>query len=164
MTQFPAPTGWYDVARKRLLAGKSLHPTQHAEVTEAVLAGRREPLWSPAASGNARCRTPTKFADWFGLKLATGGLAQAVLFPRIERDAAPAVGGCRRTLSEADFMHGVTEDRYPDILGLAPPGGSGSSDARRSVAYHLDKLPQHTVVLGHDLAANSAFLHQLLSE
>lgn len=60
-------------------------------------------------------------------------------------------------------MHGASEDRYPDILGLAPAGGSGSSDARQSVAYHLDKLPQHTVVLGHDLSANAAFVHQLLS-
>ncbi|MGW3020591.1 hypothetical protein [Streptomyces longwoodensis] len=157
--------GWHDVARKRLEAGEALHPTQHPDVTDAVLAGRREPLWEPGGKRERKVQVyPDQFADWFGLKLATSGLAQALLFPRIQRDAAPAVEGCRRTLSNADFMHGATEDRYPDILGLAPAGGSGSSDARQSVAYHLDKLPQHTVVLGHDLAANAAFLHQLLSE
>ncbi|WP_411152915.1 hypothetical protein [Streptomyces sp. A30] len=157
--------GWYDVARKRLEAGEALHPTQHPDVTDAVLAGRREPLWEPGGKRERKVQVyPDQFADWFGLKLATGGLAQAVLFPQIRRDATPAVEGCRRTLSDADFMHGATEDRYPDILGLAPAGGSGSSDARQSVAYHLDKLPHHTVALGHDLAANAAFLHQLLSE
>ncbi|WP_432139158.1 MULTISPECIES: hypothetical protein [unclassified Streptomyces] len=157
--------GWHDVARKRLEAGEALHPTQHPDVTDAVLAGRREPLWEPGGKRERKVQVyPDQFADWFGLKLATGGLAQAVLFPQIRRDAAPAIKGCRRTLSDADFMHGASEDRYPDILGLAPAGGSGSSDARQSVAYHLDKLPQHTVVLGHDLAANAAFLHQLLSE
>ncbi|MFI1852942.1 hypothetical protein [Streptomyces sp. NPDC020480] len=157
--------GWHDVARKRLEAGETLHPTQHPDVTDAVLARRREPLWEPGGKRERKVQVyPDQFADWFGLKLATSGLAQAVLFPQIRRDAAPAVEGCRRTLSDADFMHGATEDRYPDILGLAPAGGSGSSDARQSAAYHLDKLTQHTVVLGHDLAANAAFLHQLLSE
>ncbi|MFC7982798.1 hypothetical protein [Streptomyces sp. NPDC057336] len=157
--------GWYDVARKRLEAGEALHPTQHPDVTDAVLAGRREPLWEPGGKRERKVQVyPDQFADWFGLKLATGGLAQAVLFPQIRRDAAPAVEGCRRVLRDADFMHGATEDRYPDILGLAPAGGSGSSDARQSVGYHLDKLTQHTVILGHDLAANAAFLHQLLSD
>ncbi|MYQ91464.1 hypothetical protein GTY20_09050 [Streptomyces sp. SID4946] len=157
--------GWYDIARKRVGAGEALHPTQHQDVTAALLAGRREPLWEPSGKRERKVQVyPDQFADWFGLKLATSGLAQAVLFPQIRRDAAPAVEGCRRTLGDADFMHGATEDRYPDILGLAPAGGSGSSDARQSVAYHLDKLPQHTVVLGHDVAANAAFLHQLLSE
>ncbi|MFE5160011.1 hypothetical protein ACFRNT_16105 [Streptomyces sp. NPDC056697] len=157
--------GWYDVARKRLQAGESLHPTQHPEVTKAVLAGRREPLWEPGGKRERKVQVyPDQFADWFGLKLATGGLGHSVLFPQIQHDAVPAVEGCRRALSDADFMHGATEDRYPDILGLAPAGGSGSSDARLSVAYHLAKLPQHTVVLGHDLAANAAFLHQLLSD
>jgi hypothetical protein len=157
--------GWHDVARTRLEAGEALHPTQHPDVTNAVLAGRREPLWEPGGKRERKVQVyPDQFADWFGLKLATSGLAQAVLFPQIRRGAAPAVEGCRRTLGDADFMHGATEDRYPDILGLAPAGGSGSSDARQSVAHHLDKLPHHTVVLGHDLAANAAFLHQLLSE
>ncbi|MGW4513001.1 hypothetical protein ACWEO4_13535 [Streptomyces sp. NPDC004393] len=157
--------GWHDVARKRLEAGEALHPTQHPDVTDAVLAGSREPLWEPGGKRERKVQVyPDQFADWFGLKLATSGLAQAVLFPQIRPDVAPAVEGCRRTLSDADFMHGATEDRYPDILGLAPAGGSGSDDARQSVAHYLDKLPHHTVVLGHDLAANAAFLHQLLSE
>ncbi|MFJ2115897.1 hypothetical protein ACIOEX_29095 [Streptomyces sp. NPDC087850] len=154
---------WYDVARNRLQAGETLHPTQHPDVTEAVLAGRREPLWEPGGKRERKVQIyPDQFADWFGLKLATGGLAQDVLFPRIQHDAAPAVDDCRRAFGDADFMHGATEDRYPDILGLAPAGSS--SDARRSVADHLAKLPQHTVVLGHDPAANAAFLHRLLNE
>lgn len=156
---------WYDVARKRLQAGESLHPTQHPDVTDAVLAGRREPLWEPGGERERKVQVyPDQFADWFGLKLATGGRAQAVLFPQIRRDVTPAVEGCQRTLGDADFMHGATEDRYPDILRLTPTGSSGSIQARENVAAHLAKLPQHTVVLGHDLAANAAFLHGLLSE
>ncbi len=39
--------GLYDVVRDRLQAGEQLHPTQHQDVTDALLAGRREPLWEP---------------------------------------------------------------------------------------------------------------------
>ncbi|MFE9258585.1 hypothetical protein [Streptomyces sp. NPDC006879] len=157
--------GWYDVARKRLQSGEALHPTQHPDVTQALLAGRREPLWEPDGKRERKVQVyPDQFTDWFGLQLATGGRAAALLFPRIQHDGAPSVEGCRRTLGEADFMHGATEDRYPDILGLAAAGGSGSSDARQRVADHLAKLPQHTVALGHDTAANATFLHHLLTE
>ncbi len=99
---------------------------------------------------------PDQFADWIGMKLATGGRAAALLFPRIDPTAAPALVDGERTLSEADFMSGATEDRYPDHFGLAHGiNGGGSDPARADVADHLATLPHHQVVLGHDANANA---------
>ncbi|MGH1554633.1 hypothetical protein ACRAWF_30040 [Streptomyces sp. L7] len=58
--------GWHDVARKRLEAGEALHPTQHPDVTDAVLAGRREPPWEPDGKRERKVQVyPDQFADWF---------------------------------------------------------------------------------------------------
>lgn len=149
--------GWFDVARERLEAGESLHPTQHQRVTDALLAGQREPLWDGKRELKAQV-FPDQFPAWFGLDLATGGQAAALLFPRIEPGATPALEEAERTLSEGDFMSGKTEDRYPDVFGLARVDGGGTADARQAVAQHLAELPHHSVVLGHDLAANADFL------
>ncbi|MFI8792931.1 hypothetical protein [Streptomyces sp. NPDC055105] len=104
---------------------------------------------------------PDQFASWFGLDLATEGRAATVLFPEIDLAASPAASDQRRSLGEEDFMHGATEDRYPDILGLAPTG-SGNDHARYAVAAHLAELPHHSFRLGHDLSANADFLAQHL--
>jgi hypothetical protein len=66
-----------------------------------------------------------------------------------------------RCLGEADFMSGATEDRYPDVFGLLGTDGGGAAGARREVARRLAELPQHRVVLGHDLVANGHFLTKL---
>ncbi|MFE1869774.1 hypothetical protein ACFW9N_02570 [Streptomyces sp. NPDC059496] len=105
---------------------------------------------------------PDQFTSWFGLNLSTGGEAAALVFPQIHPEAAPASLEERRTLGEGDFMSGATEDRYPDIFGLLQIDGGGSDQARLAVAEQLAELPHHTVALGHDLAANAAFLNRLL--
>ncbi|MFF0626756.1 hypothetical protein [Streptomyces sp. NPDC004296] len=155
---------WFDVARKKLQAGERLHPTQHSDVTEALLAGHREPLWEPNGKRERKAQVfPDQFASWFGLTLATGGLAKALLFPKIRPQATPAVVDEPRALGDGDFMSGATEDRYPDVFGLRRIDGGGSDEARATVAKQLAGLTQHSVVLGHDLPANAAFLDRLLT-
>ncbi|MFD0315514.1 hypothetical protein [Streptomyces flavalbus] len=149
--------GWFDVARERLEAGESLHPTQDQRVTDALAAGHREPLWDGKRELKAQV-FPDQFPAWFGLDLATGGQAAALVFPRIEPGATPAVEEAGRKLGAGDFMSGKTEDRYPDVFELARVDGGGVSDARQAVVECLARLPHHAVVLGHDLAANADFL------
>ncbi|EYT79345.1 hypothetical protein CF54_31845 [Streptomyces sp. Tu 6176] len=153
--------GWFGITRERLQSGEALHPTQDPRVTEALLAGRREPLWEGGRELKAQI-FPDQFPAWFSTPLATGGEAAALVFPRIERGAAPAVEeGVARRLGEADFMSGKTEDRYPDVFELARVDGGGSTEARQAVADRLVALPHHSVVLGWDVAANAGFLAKL---
>lgn len=158
--------GLYDVVRDRLKAGERLHPTQHQDVTDALLADRREPLWAPGGKRERKVQVfPDQFNAWFGMRLATEGKAAALLFPHVAPDADPAVIDEDRSVGEADFMSGATEDRYPDIFGLAQGiDGGGSQDARSAVAARLAALPHHSVVFGHDTAANTAFLSELLAD
>lgn len=158
--------GLYDVVRDRLQAGEHLHPTQHQDVTDALLAGRREPLWEPGGKRERKVQVfPDQFASWFGMELATGGCAAALLFPRIDPGAVPALTDGERTLGESDFMSGATEDRYPDHFGLAYGiDGGGSVLARGAVADGLASLPHHQVVLGHDVETNADFLAKLTSD
>jgi hypothetical protein len=153
--------GWFDTARTRLKDGDHLHPTQHDDVTQALLADRRTPLWEPDGRRERKVQVyPDQFHTWFGLTLATRARAAHLVFPEINPTAAPALTDRERRLAEGDFMHGATEDRYPDILHLAPTG-SGNAHARQAVAAHLGRLPHHAVRLGHDLRANAAFLTDL---
>ncbi|GAQ57718.1 hypothetical protein [Streptomyces acidiscabies] len=155
--------GLYDVVRDRLKAGEHLHPTQHQDVTDALLDGRREPLWEPGGKRERKAQVfPDQFTTWFGMTLATGGRAAGLLFPRIDPAAVPALVDGDRALGEDDFMSGATEDRYPDIFGLAQGiDGGGNKPARATVADRLAQLPHHQVVLGHDTAANADFLTEL---
>jgi len=152
---------WFWIARERLEGGEALHPTQDGRVTEALLAGRREPLWE----GGKELKTqvfPDQFDRWFSVPLATGGEAAALVFPRIEAGADPAMDeGAGRGLSDGDFMSGATEDRYPDVFELARVDGGGTQESRHEVAHRLAELPHHSVVLGHDVAANADFLAKL---
>ncbi|MER6126295.1 hypothetical protein ABT173_27470 [Streptomyces sp. NPDC001795] len=158
--------GLYDVVRDRLQAGEQLHPTQHQDVTDALLAGRREPLWEPGGKREMKVQVfPDQFATWFGMGLATGGHAVALLFPRIDPASSPAVVDGDRALGEDDFMSGSTEDRYPDHFGLAHGiNGGGSDVARATVADRLATLPHHQVVLSHDTQANADFLAKLAAD
>ncbi|MFI7300757.1 hypothetical protein [Streptomyces sp. NPDC050121] len=111
--------GLYGVVRERLQAGEQLHPTQHQDVTDALLADRREPLWEPSGKREMKVQVfHDQFSTWFGMELATGGRAATLLFPRIDPSAAPAVVDGSRPLGEDDFMSGATEARYPDHFGL----------------------------------------------
>jgi len=152
--------GWFDVARERLAGGEALHPTQDKRVTEALLAGLREPLWEDVKELKAQV-FPDQLVRWFSLPLATDGEAAALIFPRIEAGAAPALEQRSRSLGEHDFMSGKTEDRYPDVFELARVDGGGTAESRQEVARRLAALPHHSVVLGHDLAANADFLAKL---
>lgn len=58
-------------------------------------------------------------------------------------------------------MSGATEDRYPDVFELARVDGGGTEESRHEVAHRLAELPHHSVVLGHDVAANADFLVKL---
>jgi hypothetical protein len=149
--------GWFEICRERLEAGEALHPTQDGRVTEALLAGRREPLWEGGKELKVQV-FPDQFPGWFGVPLATEGQAAALVFPRIEAGAAPAEEDEPRALGDGDFMSGATEDRYPDVFGLLGVDGGGTEEARHEVAHRLAELPHHAVVLGHDVGANGDFL------
>jgi hypothetical protein len=153
--------GWYDIVAERLAGGEALHPTQSQKVTNAIRSGVRTPLWD----GKRELKTqifPDQFPRWFSLGMSTGGHAAALLFPRIEPGAAPALTDDSRTLGEHDFMSGKTEDRYPDAFELARVDGGGTDAARREVAARLAELPHHSVTLGHDVGANADFLNKLV--
>lgn len=155
--------GWLDVARERLESGEALHPTQDQQVTDALLAGSSKPLWDGKRELKAQV-FPDQFPRWFGVDLSTGGRAAGLIFPKVVPEAAPSVAGASRTLNEHDFMSGKTEDRYPDVFELAGGiDGGGKAEERQEVAARLAKLPQHSVVLGHDLKVNGDFLAQLTS-
>ncbi len=155
--------GWFDVARERVLGGEPLHPTQHQSVTEALLAGRRDPLWDGKRELKAQI-FPDQFPAWFDLGMATGGQAVGLLFPLIEPGVTPALRKTDRTLGDADFMSGATEDRYPDVFNLAGGIDGGGRDAsRKAVAALLAGLPHHSVTLGHDLTANGEFLTKTIA-
>ncbi|GAA2733295.1 hypothetical protein [Streptomyces nogalater] len=149
--------GWFEICRERLEAGEALHPTQDDRVTEALLAGRRTPLWEGGKELKVQV-FPDQFPGWFGVPLATEGEAAALVFPRVEPGAVPAVEDRGRRLEDGDFMSGATEDRYPDVFALARVDGGGTKDARHEVAHRLAELPHHSVVLGHDVSANAGFL------
>ncbi|MCF3960589.1 hypothetical protein [Streptomyces fuscigenes] len=93
------------------------------------------------------------------MPLATGGTVAGLLFPEVDADAAPDVVGGTRTLGEADFMSGATEDRYPDVFEVAGGvDGGGRASARAEVAARLAVLPHRAVRLSHDVPASAAVL------
>lgn len=94
------------LARDSTGARHDLHPTQHQDLTDALLAGRREPLWEAGGKRERKVQVfPDQFAGWFGMQPATGGCAAAQLFPRPPRDVAghlprhtgQVAGGARTT-------------------------------------------------------------------
>ncbi|MBV7669170.1 hypothetical protein STHAL_06650 [Streptomyces halstedii] len=151
--------GWDHKAREHLRSGGSFHPTQHESVTEALLAGDHTPLWENAKRERKVQVFPDQFPDLFGVPLATRGWATGLLFPQVDADAAPDIADGTRTLGEADFMSGATEDRYPDVFGQARGvDGGGRESARAEVAARLAELPHRAVQLSHDVRASAAVL------
>ncbi|SDO19941.1 phosphoenolpyruvate carboxykinase (ATP) [Actinacidiphila guanduensis] len=151
--------GWDDTAREHLRAGGSFHPTQHESVTEALLAGDHTPRWEYGRREHKVQVFPDQFPALFDVPLATNGRAAALLFPRILPGTLPAITDGTRSVSEADFMTGTTEDRYPDIFGQAQGVDSGGHPGvRAEVAARLARLPHHALRLSHDIPANTALL------
>ncbi|MFE4537504.1 hypothetical protein ACFRKB_20850 [Streptomyces scopuliridis] len=154
--------GWDVTAREHLRTGGTFHPTQHESVTEALLAGDHTPLWENKKRERKVQVFPDQFPDLFDVPLATGGRAAGLLYPQIDADAAPDIIDGTRTLGEADFMSGATEDRYPDIFGQAQGvDGGGRESARAEVAARLAQLPHRAVQLSHDIPASAALLDKV---
>ncbi|TBO60889.1 hypothetical protein EYS09_04105 [Streptomyces kasugaensis] len=153
--------GMYDVVRERVQAGEQLHPTQDRRVTEALLEGRREPLWAPNGKEMKVQLHPDQFPDWFGIRLASSARAAMLLFPSVFPDAEPRTADEARGLTESDFMTGATEDRYPDVFRLIRVNGGGRPQDREHVATYLSGLPHHSIVLGHDIDAAGEFLTKI---
>ncbi|WP_369776318.1 hypothetical protein [Streptomyces sp. R33] len=153
--------GLYEKVTARLDAGESLHPTQDERVTAALCTGNLSPLWDGGRELKAQV-FPDQFESWFGLTLATQGMATDLLFPQIAAGAEPSVHDTSPSLGDSDFMQGATEDRYPDILGLARGvTAGGNADARDHVRGLLRLLPHHAFTLGHDHDRAADFLTKL---
>jgi hypothetical protein len=153
----------YDLARDRVMAGEQLHPTQDERVTAALRAGHRTSLREPDGRELKTQVFPDQLHSWFGLPLATGGHAAVLLFPTVESGACAARAEQCRGLAESDFFSAETEDRYPDIFGLARTDPATRDHARSIVRERLSRLPQHAVTLGHDIAANVEVLGKLVA-
>ncbi|MFI5803718.1 hypothetical protein [Streptomyces sp. NPDC051561] len=149
--------GLYDGVRERVLAGEQLHPTQHQRVTDALHHGRRAALRNDAGKELKPQFFPDQLASWLGLTLATEGRAARVLFPTVNKAANPAVVDDTRALGDADLFTASTEDRYPDVFGLAPAPGKAASAASSTLAL-LAELPHQSITLGHDVKTNAEFL------
>ncbi|MEU9778695.1 hypothetical protein [Streptomyces sp. NPDC047968] len=151
--------GVYDDVRARHLAGERLHPTQHERVTRALTDGRRAPLFASSGKELKPQFFPDQLTTWLGLPLAVSGKAGRIVFPRIDPAAVPAVEGRGRELVGSDFFTAGTEDRYPDVFGLAPQTTNG--EVRRVLADRLTALPSTSVVLSHDMEASAKLLAEL---
>ncbi|WKX68981.1 hypothetical protein [Streptomyces sp. XD-27] len=73
---------------------------------------------------------------------------------------APALVEDDRALTEADVFTTKSEDRYPDIFGLAPTTTTGTT----ALAEHLARLPRRSLALSHDTDANAALLSKTAEE
>ncbi|MFJ9886141.1 hypothetical protein ACIQRW_09775 [Streptomyces sp. NPDC091287] len=156
--------GWSAAASGHVKVGGAFHPTQHDAVTAALLAGDFTPLWEDEKRREKKVQVfPDQFASLFGVELATGGRAAALLFPRVDAESSPdVVGGAVHTLGDDDFMSGATEDRYPDIFELAGGvDGGGRRSARDEVSARLAVLPHQTIRLSHDVPASVAALRKV---
>ncbi|GGV28470.1 hypothetical protein GCM10010260_81080 [Streptomyces filipinensis] len=153
-------TGLYDRVRERVLAGGQLHPTQHPTVTQALMDGRREPLWRETGKELKPQFFPDQLASWLGLTLATEAHMTGLLFPTMTPDGTPALVENGRTLTDTDVFDQKTEDRYPDVFGLTPTAVTGT----QALTEHLARLPRRSVLLSHDTAASAALLTKTAEE
>lgn len=155
--------GWSDLVRARLKAGESLHPTGDQRVTDALLAGNYQPLWDGSRELKAQI-WPAQFPQWFGIELATSAHADTLVFPQVSADYTPEMTATTRALTDADFMVGKTEDRYPDIFGLTAGIDSGRNcQVREVITDYFSRLPGYVMTLNHDNQAGAALVKTLLA-
>lgn len=155
--------GLYDLTRDRVRAGEQLHPTQDERVTAALHAERRTPLRDPDGRELKTQVFPDQLHTWFGLPLTTGGNAAALLFPTVVPGALAARAEQCRSVAEADFFSFKTEDRYPDIFGLARTDTATRDRARATARERLGQLPHYALTLGHDIATNVEVLNKIVA-
>ncbi|MGW4699740.1 hypothetical protein [Streptomyces sp. NPDC004285] len=148
----------YDTVRERLASGEQMHPTQHPRVTDALLTGRREPLWKSDGKELKPQFFPDQLTTWLSLQLATQGHAAGILLPHITPDATPRLIEISRGVQDTDFFGEATEDRYPDVFGLLPPPADHTA-----LRTALDGLPRQGLVMGHDTSANTTLLKDALA-
>lgn len=158
-----AALGLYDLTRDRVRAGEQLHPTQDERVTATLRAGNRTPLRDPDGRELKIQVFPDQLHTWFGLPLATGGNAAALLFPTVVPGALAARAEQCRSLAETDFFSFKTEDRYPDIFGLSRTDADTRDQARATARERLGQLPHYAVTLGHDITANIEVLGKIVA-
>ncbi|WP_242442051.1 hypothetical protein [Streptomyces sp. CB02460] len=145
--------GWYEPVRARVRAGERMHPTQKQQVTDALRAGDRTPLWKASGVEMKPQFFPDQLETWLGLSLATEGHAVGILFPEINAKAVPELTDAARGVADADFFGAATEDRYPDVFGLLPAEASTAE-----LAGHLGRLPHQAFTMNHDPDASTAVL------
>ncbi|MGH4001483.1 MAG: hypothetical protein ACRDTJ_28935, partial [Pseudonocardiaceae bacterium] len=155
--------GLYDLAHERVQAGEQLHPTQDERITAALRAGHRIPLREPDGRELKAQVFPDQLFTWFGLPLATSGHATVLLFPTVAAGTTAARAQQCRSLTEADFFSTTTEDRYPDIFGLALADSVTRDHARAVARERLACLPHYAVTLGHDITANIDVLGKIVA-
>ncbi|MFB7359454.1 hypothetical protein [Streptomyces gardneri] len=148
----------FETVRTRLASGEQMHPTQHQKVTDALLAGRREPLWKANGKELKPQLWPDQLTSWLSMPLATKGHAVGILYPQITACAAPRLTESSRGVQPGDFFDETTEDRYPDIFGLLPTPGD-----RTFLREHLDALSHQGLVMNHDPAANATILKEAVA-
>ncbi|MDV5143294.1 hypothetical protein R1T08_02950 [Streptomyces sp. SBC-4] len=150
----------FEPVRERLASGQQMHPTQHQTVTDALLAGRRTPLWKASGKGELKPQFfPDQLTSWLGIPLATEGHVAGILFPQITPDAAPRLIESARGVQDDDFFNTATEDRYPDIFGLQQP----EPGVHTTLREHLARLPHQGLVMNHDTAATTTVLKEAVS-
>ncbi|GAB2835957.1 hypothetical protein GCM10022221_38940 [Actinocorallia aurea] len=152
--------GWYEAVRERARRGEQMHPTQKQQVTDALIAGSRTPLRKPNGHELKPQFWPDQLRDWLGLPLATTGTASHILFPTVQPHTAPARLKGARDIDTADMFTAAGDDRYPDVFGLTPTDLAPAEDLLKP----LNALDRHTVLLGHDVDDNQAFLQDLVSQ
>ncbi|MFI8515409.1 hypothetical protein ACIGHB_30200 [Streptomyces sp. NPDC085460] len=143
----------YDTVRTRLASGEQMHPTQHQTVTDALLEGRRTPLWKASGKELKPQFWPDQLTSWLSMPLATQGHVTGILFPQISPGAPARLTDGTRGVQDADFFTAATEDRYPDIFGLLPDPADSTT-----LRAHLDALNHQGLVMGHDAAENALTL------
>ncbi|MER6477697.1 hypothetical protein [Streptomyces filamentosus] len=148
----------YETVRTRLAAGEQMHPTQHQAVTDALLDGRRTPLWKTSGKELKPQFWPDQLTSWLSMPLATEGHVVGVLYPQITAGAEPRLIDGVRGVQDGDFFTAATEDRYPDVFGLLPAPGDHTA-----LREHLDSLAHQGVAMSHDAAANALALKEAVA-
>ncbi|MEU8542954.1 hypothetical protein AB0C52_23710 [Streptomyces sp. NPDC048717] len=156
---------WTATARTHLHDGENPHPTQHPDVTTALLTGRTTPPRTPAGRERKAHIWPHQLADWFNVTPATTAAATAILLPRITPGTTPRANPDRDTrIGASAYAVSDGPERYPDLLGLTLTRARRHAEHREAVLAQLATLPALAVDLGHDHAANTRLLTALADD